>query len=260
MLNYKTYNTGKQEWLVLVHGISGNISTWDNQVDFLKKRYNLLLLDLPWHGKSKLNKRLTKELLNEEIKKVLDKENIKKAHFLGLSLGSLVTSQFAIQYPEYVDRLIFAGAVIQVRKLCKAIITVAEPLRFILPYKLIYNLAIAIIVPKNKSKMDGQYFRDGFIKMGRDKLIEWIEYLKVILDGENVIKKLKETNKKIFFISGEYDKMFIQGARESAKAIGKKLSIMKNCTHVCNNDNVDLFNKKVLHFLTCGMSTNLCAI
>jgi pimeloyl-ACP methyl ester carboxylesterase len=147
VLNYKIYNTGKKEWLVLVHGISGNISTWDSQVDDLKEKYNLLLLDLPWHGKSKINGKLTKETMNEEVKNVLDKEGITKAHFIGLSLGSLVVSQFAIKYPEYIDRLIFAGSVIQVRLLCKAIVAIAEPFRFILPYKLIYNLAIAIIVP-----------------------------------------------------------------------------------------------------------------
>ena len=260
MLNYKTYNTNKEEWLVLVHGISGNISTWDNQVSDLKEKYNLLILDLPWHGKSEIKEKLTKEVLNEEIKTVLDSEGIKKAHFIGMSLGSLVVSQFAIKYPDYINRLIFAGSVIQVRMICKLIVAIAEPFRFVLPYKLIYNLAIAIIVPKSKSKMDGQFFRNGFILMGREKLIEWIEYLKVVLDGDNVMNTLKEMNKKIFFISGEYDKMFLKGASRSAELLGRKLSVMKNCTHVCNNDNVELFNRRIIHFLSCEKTPKQCTI
>lgn len=101
MLNYKTYNTNPKEWLVLIHGISGDISVWDNHINDLKKEYNLLLIDLPFYGNSHTDDNLTPEMLNEKIKVILDKENIKKANFMGLSLGTLVVSQFAIKYPEY---------------------------------------------------------------------------------------------------------------------------------------------------------------
>ena len=252
MLNYKVYyDPYKTNWVVFVHGIGGNINTWKNQVNDLGKNNNLLLIDLPWHGNSCVEQRITISMLNKHIKDILDKEMIRKATFAGISLGSLVVSQFAIAYPEYVDRLIFIGSVIEVRPICKLIVVLGEMFRYILPYKLIYNLAIMVIVPKRKASIDGSFYRSEFINMGRKKLIEWIEYLSVILDGKNVVEKLKGLEKEICFISGEYDKMFIKGAKKTAETLGQELVVMDNCTHICNNDNPEMFNKLMSEFLLC---------
>ena len=72
-------------------------------------------------------------MLNEKIKVILDKENIKKANFMGLSLGTLVVSQFAIKYPEYINKLVFIGSVIEVIAFFRFVVAVAVPLRYILP-------------------------------------------------------------------------------------------------------------------------------
>ena len=108
-----------------------------------------------------------------------------------------------------------------------------------------------VIVPQRKASIEGSFYRNEFINMGRKKLIEWIEYLSIILDGKNVAEKLKELGKEICFISGEYDKMFIKGAQKTAKTLGQELVIMDECTHICNNDNPEMFNKIISDFLLC---------
>ena len=185
---------------MFIHGIGGNTNTWKNQIKDLGKDNNLLLIDLPWHGNSCVEQRITISMLNEHIKDILDKEGICKASFAGISLGSLVVSQFAIAHPEYIDQLIFIGSVIEVRPICRLIVAIGEIFRYILPYKLIYNLAIMVIVPQRKASVDGSFYRNEFINMGRKRLIEWIEYLSIILDGKNVTEKLKELGKEICFI------------------------------------------------------------
>ena len=52
MLKYEIVNNQKQDWVVFVHGIAGSTLTWKKQVDDFSKQYNLLLLDLPGHGKN----------------------------------------------------------------------------------------------------------------------------------------------------------------------------------------------------------------
>lgn len=249
MLNYKTYNTNPKEWLVLIHGISGDISVWDNHINDLKKEYNLLLIDLPFHGNSHTDDNLTPEMLNEKIKVILDKENIKKANFMGLSLGTLVVSQFAIKYPEYINKLVFIGSVIEVIAFFRFVVAVAVPLRYILPYKLVYNIALALLVPKSKTKINSNFYRQNFKKMGRKKLIQWIKYLSVILDGNHTINKIKENKKETLFISGELDRLFINGSRKSAKKLGSEFCVMNGCTHICHPDDTKLFNEKVINFL-----------
>ena len=250
MLNYKIHNANQNEWLVLVHGISGNVSVWDNHIDDLKKKYNLLLIDLPFHGNSHTNDNLTPEMLNENIKIILDKEGIKKANFMGLSLGTLVVSQFAIKYPEHINKLIFVGSVIEVIAFFKFIVAIAVPLRYFLPYKLVYNIALALLVPKSKTKINSNFYRQNFKKMGRKKLIQWIKYLSVILDGNNTINKIKETKKETLFISGELDRLFISGSRKSAKKLMSEFCTMEGCTHICHPDDTTLFNQKVINFLS----------
>ncbi len=254
MLNYKVYKNqiADKAWVVLVHGFSGDMSFWHDQVNCIKKLFNVLLLDLPWHGKSVIEKKLTEDVLNTEIKKVLDKEHIGKAHFIGLSLGTVVVSQFILRFPQYVEKIIFVGSVIQVRPLCKAIIGIAEPIRDILPYRLLCNFGVSLVVPKGVTNYDGEILKRGFAKMGRDKLIEWVSYLGVILKGKEVMTEIKKLNKNILFLSGERDLLFLKGAAESSDILGEKISVMKGCTHLCNADNVELFNKKIIHFLTYG--------
>lgn len=249
MLNYIIHNTGDKKWVVFIHGIGGNTLTWNNQIEDFKQKYNLLLINLPWHGDSKIKDKISKNVISEEIKNVLDKEKIETAHFIGTSLGSLVVSQFTIKYPKYVDKIILASSAVKINLLCKIIVIVAQPIRFFLPYKLIYHLAVALLAPQHITNVDKKLFIDGFEKIGRSKMIEWIKYLTVMLDGDNVIEKLKKTKKEILLISGEYDKLFIGSAKKSANMLNTKIEIIPKSTHICNNDNYKQFNQKALRFL-----------
>ena len=250
MLEYKTYvHDLKGEWLVLIHGFGGSSNTWVNQIDDFSKSYNLCLINLPWHGNSKIDTPVSVRSVNKSIKAVLDKEGIEKASFIGTSLGTLVVSQFALQFPNRVDSLIFVGSVIEVNKICKMIVKVGNWAKELLPYKMIYNAAIAVIVPKSKSSISRTCYKKGFDNMSRENIIEWITYLKVVLEGDYVVSRLKNMNKNILFISGGIDKMFINGSRKSAKKLNKNIFIMDQCSHVCNNDNPKLFNAAVCGFL-----------
>jgi pimeloyl-ACP methyl ester carboxylesterase len=107
-----------------------------------------------------------------------------------------------------------------------------------------------MVVPKDKTNLSQKIFSDGFERMGRKNIIEWVSYLHSVINGSKTVKKLKEINKKCFFISGEYDSLFLDGAKDCARELcDGVIEIMDDCTHVCNADNVDLFNDKVLNFL-----------
>jgi pimeloyl-ACP methyl ester carboxylesterase len=54
MLNYTTYVLDeKAEWVTFVHGAGGSSTIWYKQIRDFKERYNVLLVDLRGHGKSK---------------------------------------------------------------------------------------------------------------------------------------------------------------------------------------------------------------
>ena len=52
MLKYEIIDNHAEEWVVFVHGLGGSTETWKKQIDSFSARYNLLLLDLPGHGRN----------------------------------------------------------------------------------------------------------------------------------------------------------------------------------------------------------------
>ena len=52
MLDYKYYQGGGLDHIVLLHGIGGNSQIFYKQIDEYKKKFNVLAIHLPGHGKS----------------------------------------------------------------------------------------------------------------------------------------------------------------------------------------------------------------
>lgn len=50
---YKIIDNKKEKWIVLLHCICSNMRLFDNSLDMLCRNYNVLMIDLPGHGKSK---------------------------------------------------------------------------------------------------------------------------------------------------------------------------------------------------------------
>ena len=116
MLRYEVIDNQKDEWVVFVHGIGGSTKTWNRQIEDFSQRFNLLLLDLPGHGlnSDKIISRVDSQKLHCGIKETLDYLNIPHAHFVGLSLGTIVIANFVAHHPDYVDTIILGGASLKV--------------------------------------------------------------------------------------------------------------------------------------------------
>lgn len=105
MLNFERKGNGK-EILVLLHGFMENLTIWSDMEPHLSGDFSLLKIDLPGHGQSEIMAEVqTMELMAEEVKKVLDDQNIEKVHLLGHSMGGYVSLGFAEKYPEYLKSL-----------------------------------------------------------------------------------------------------------------------------------------------------------
>jgi len=54
MLSTKAYhNSPEKDWVVFIHGAGGSSSIWFRQVKTYSEEFNVLLVDLRGHGKSK---------------------------------------------------------------------------------------------------------------------------------------------------------------------------------------------------------------
>ncbi|WP_207515530.1 alpha/beta fold hydrolase [Longitalea luteola] len=92
---------GSGQPVVLIHGFSEDGTVWENQVEYLKSKFQLIIPDLPGSGQSPMNGAdWSMEYFAECIRSILDKENITKTSMIGHSMGGYITLAFAEQYPD----------------------------------------------------------------------------------------------------------------------------------------------------------------
>jgi len=95
--------------LFFIHGSGGNHSIWSRQYGRLHKKYNIIAVNLPGHGHSGGGGEKSILKYSEWIKKLLDAMSLKKLILVGHSLGSAITLQFAIRYPEDIAGIVCIG-------------------------------------------------------------------------------------------------------------------------------------------------------
>ena len=92
MLYHKVFpHKSSDTWVVFVHGAGGSNVVWFRQLREFKKHFNVLLVDLRGHGKSKKEYTQAEIYAFDEIAmdviKTMDHLKIEKAHLVGISLA-----------------------------------------------------------------------------------------------------------------------------------------------------------------------------
>jgi pimeloyl-ACP methyl ester carboxylesterase len=98
--------------LVLIHGTSSSLFTWDAWVKELGSAYRIIRLDLPNYALTGSDGKTI--FMGPDyaafVARFLDRLSIKKCYMAGNSLGGEVTWQFARLYPERVEKMILIDA------------------------------------------------------------------------------------------------------------------------------------------------------
>ncbi|NCC72431.1 MAG: alpha/beta hydrolase [Sphingobacteriia bacterium] len=98
-VHYKTEGEGNT--LVFLHGFIESLEIWEDFSRALSKKFKIVRIDLPGHGKTPLIEKIhTMELMAASVKAVLDALDIKRCVMVGHSMGGYVTLEFAKQYPQ----------------------------------------------------------------------------------------------------------------------------------------------------------------
>ena len=98
-INYTDTGTGKA--IVFLHGFTESLKIWDSFALQFSKKYRVITIDLPGHGKSDSIAAVhSMELMAGVVYNVLKKLRVRKCLIVGHSMGGYVTLAFAGKYPK----------------------------------------------------------------------------------------------------------------------------------------------------------------
>ena len=254
MLYHKIFRHKTSEtWVVFVHGAGGSNVVWFRQLRDFKKHFNVLLVDLRGHGKSKAHYSKEEMYRFEEIAldviKTMDYLHIEKAHFVGISLGCIIIRSIDKLAPGRAASIILGGAIVQFNKRINVLVSMAKLLNSILPYMWLYKLNAWILIPSKKHAHSRKLFIREAIQLGEKEFRKWLHMTDEI--RHNLKEFLvKEASAPVLYIMGERDHMFLPMVTDLVKKhINSKLEVIRNSGHVCNIDQPDVFNQRSIQFI-----------
>jgi len=96
--------------LVMLHGFTGSAQTWHPFINPLSDKSQLLLIDLPGHGKSVAMESYTMPFAAQAVATLIQQECDPPIHLLGYSMGGRLALYIAIHYPHLISRLILESS------------------------------------------------------------------------------------------------------------------------------------------------------
>ena len=113
---YELHGKEGMPWLVLSHSLACSTRMWDEQIAAFKERYRILAYDTRGHGSSQAPAgAYTLEQLADDLKALLDRLGISRAHYCGLSMGGMIGQTYALKYPGTFATLVLADTTSRMR-------------------------------------------------------------------------------------------------------------------------------------------------
>ncbi|MCZ3366279.1 MULTISPECIES: alpha/beta fold hydrolase [Methanobacterium] len=239
--------------LILIHGLSDDLRLWAPLIPQLSRNYRTVSLDLRGHGSSgKPKGHYSIEQFSRDIYFLLNELSIKKAHFIGFSLGGAVVQDLAVNYPEMVSSIVLMSSFSFVDlKLNETFLKLRESLvegGFAAFFDEILPL---VLTPEliNENRAELEQVREEKIKT------ESVESLINTIDAcmeFDVKDKISVISKPALIISGKEDVLIPDElARQVHRIIdGSKLIILENTGHnVLIPENLQFLLELILKFL-----------
>ncbi|WP_298779522.1 alpha/beta hydrolase [uncultured Polaribacter sp.] len=257
MLNYYSYpHKNSVEWVTFVHGAGGSSSIWYKQVREFKKEFNVLILDLRGHGDSEpklkdtFSSKYTFDSITIDIIEVIEYLKIKKSHFIGISLGTILIRNLAEKRHDLVQSMIMGGAIIKLNFRSQVLMKIGNIFKSIVPYMMLYKLFAFIIMPKKNHKKSRLLFVNEAKKLYQKEFLRWFKLTSEINPLLRFFRT-KEIKIPTLYVMGSEDHLFLPSIKNIvSKHVYSSLFVVDNCGHIVNVEQSETFNTQSIRFIT----------
>jgi pimeloyl-ACP methyl ester carboxylesterase len=248
----------KQQTIVLLHGFGADAKLqWTKTAKILSKKYNVIFIDLAFHGKTKsLIVDYSFDYQAAIVKEVLENEKITtKVNVLGNSYGAMVASFFAENYPELIDKLILNDALT-----CLFTTKIADSVATQFRVNSLYNLLNPLNVNELKKTCKVVFFKKIFVPkfIAKSVIKDYflpkeninLQLFNYIIENEKLLSRFPKLNpQKTFYIWGSHDPLIPKYTGKKHQTLigvaNKNWYEIKRTAHVPNLERNRRFSKIV---------------
>ena len=240
---------GKGPALVLLHGFLLSPSIWTKIIPKLSEKNQVIVIDLPGHGKSEcIAETHSMELMAEVVNTILEENNIEKARFMGHSMGGYIGLAFAEMYPNKIEQLVLLNsspeADSEERKVNRN-----RAIEVIKTHKVAFiNMGIAALFSEERQEeflLLIEKFSTEAFKFPVEGIVASIKGMRDRKDRTSILENFKG---KKYMISGIEDPIIpISNSEKNALTTNTKIYKV-NSGHMSVNENIDEIIK-IMYFI-----------
>jgi len=256
VMNYKVrYAESGDELrhILLVHGLGGSAESWTYNVDEFAKHFHVFAPDLIGFGHSdKPNIRYAMKIFTNFLSKFMDAMGLKKASIVGSSMGGQIAAEFAIKYPDKIEKLVLispAGIPPKEFKGTKELKLYVK----IFDAKNLDEVRKALLpVDADQSAITEEYVKAVYqYTMMEGAKHAFMSSLKGSSLAPRLANRLKSIKAKTLIMWGRDDRLIPVKYCEPfiTKMENCRLLIIEKCGHRPHVEKPDLFNRVVIDFL-----------
>ena len=158
------------------------------------------MIDLRGHGRSAPSPDGTIYTFDDlvfDIIEVLDYVKIKKSHFVGISLGSILIQKMLFNHQNRVEKIILGGAILNLNLQSKFLMLMGKLTQSILPFIWIYTFFAYVVMPYRKHRKSRALFIREAKKISQKEFKRWYKLTnkifplleKINIFGNNVTRE-----------------------------------------------------------------------
>jgi pimeloyl-ACP methyl ester carboxylesterase len=234
---YEDHGDNKSYPLILIHPIGGNILIWHHEISLLlKSGFRVIAYEIRGHNRTNMGRvgaYAMQDLVND-LRQLVEHLSIKRCSIIGHSIGGIIASMYAAQYPRSVDAIILINSSpkkFKEKDLEKHFktreVAITQGIEALVEYKLkCFDETRDLL----KDKRHSDLFRDVLSKTSVNGLVAATIALYTI--PENVVGKLQTSHCKVFAIVGSDDDVFMRLLKETKEEMPEmELKVLDGSDH-----------------------------
>lgn len=238
--------------VVLLHGFSDDLNYWNFISSDLEKYFTVLKIDFRGHGKSELgDKKITIDLLTDDVVELLKTLYIEKCYLIGFSIGGSVAIDIAIKNKNLVKKLVLVSTYGKIDENTK------EKFKLInksmkKSYENYYNTIIDYVLPKDVINENSEKLCTICDEKSKSADCEDLRKILYGVKQFDNLDKVRQINAKTLIIAGLDDTLVLP---EQSKLLNEKInnSQLEICEGVKHNvfikPQTERLKKMIIEFL-----------